>query len=197
MTRTETRERIIEAGREAIARHGFGTTGINAVLQSAGVPKGSFYYYFPSKQDFGLAVIDAVAEDYSRRLAEILEDDSRPPLQRLRAYFQQGLRDMDAAGCERGCLIGNLGQELASQNEVFRARLDRVLEHWEDHLARCLEEARNRGDLAGDTDCRTLASFILASWEGAVLRAKVTRSAVPLERFVQLLFGELLPVTPG
>jgi len=195
MTRTDTRERIIEAGREAIARHGFGTTGINAVLQSAGVPKGSFYYYFPSKQDLGLAVIDAVAEDYSRRMAEILDDDSRPPLERLRCYFQQGLREMEASGCDRGCLIGNLGQELASQSEVFRARLDRVLGDWEDSIARCLEEARRRGDLTGDPDCGALASFILASWEGAVLRAKVTRSAVPLERFVELLFGQLLPGT--
>lgn len=194
MSRTDTRERIIEAGRETIARHGFGTTGINAVLQSAGVPKGSFYYYFPSKQDFGLAVIDAVAEDYSRRLADVLEDRSRPPLDRLKAYFQEGIRDMEDADCAGGCLIGNLGQELASHSEVFRARLDRVLSHWERSIARCLEEAREAGELRGcSSDCAALASFILSGWEGAVLRAKVTRSTQPLERFVTLLFGQLLP----
>jgi len=72
MTGNETREHIIQTGAELILRNGFRATGINTVLEEAGVPKGSFYYYFKSKNDFGLAVIDAYAEVYRQRLDQTL-----------------------------------------------------------------------------------------------------------------------------
>ena len=192
MTRGETREIIIQAGREAISQHGFGTTGINAVLQAAGVPKGSFYYYFASKQDFGLAVIDAAARDYGDRLSTTLEDPGRSPLERLRAYFEGGIADMEASACSAGCLMGNLGQELAGRSEVFRSRLDQVFRDWEGRFAACLEEARARGEIPAGLDPEDIAGFILAGWEGAILRAKLLQSTRPMRRFVTLLFDRLL-----
>lgn len=188
----DTRETIIRTGSEIIARHGFGTTGINAVLGAAGVPKGSFYHYFKSKNDFGLAVIDAFAKHYEERLAATLGDHSRSPLQRLRAYFESGVRDMESSQCACGCLIGNLGQELAATNEIFRARLDEVFAGWEKRFAECISAAREAGEIDAGIDPDEVAGFILAGWEGAILRAKVIKSVAPMARFERVLFGQML-----
>ncbi|SFT40078.1 TetR/AcrR family transcriptional regulator [Halomonas saccharevitans] len=187
-----TRDKLIQIGAELIAEQGFNATGINAVLSRAGVPKGSFYHYFSSKEDFGLAVIDAFAEQYDARLVAILQAPDQPPLARLRRYFEAGRIDMHSCDHARGCLIGNLGQELSSRSEAFRARLDQVFRQWERHLVVCLEEARAAGEVAEDLDAERLAGFILAGWQGAMLRAKTTKSLAPMEAFEQVLFHELL-----
>ncbi|MDT8879633.1 TetR family transcriptional regulator C-terminal domain-containing protein [Halomonas saccharevitans] len=187
-----TRDKLIQIGAELIAEQGFNATGINAVLSRAGVPKGSFYHYFSSKEDFGLAVIDAFAEQYDARLVAILQAPDQPPLARLRRYFEAGRTDMHSCDHARGCLIGNLGQELSSRSEAFRARLDQVFRQWERHLVACLEEARAAGEVAEELDVERLAGFILAGWQGAMLRAKTTKSLAPMEAFEQVLFHELL-----
>jgi TetR/AcrR family transcriptional repressor of nem operon len=192
MTRTETRKELIRAGCEIIACQGFNSTGINAVLAAAGVPKGSFYYYFANKEDFGLAVIDDFEAEHSARLDSLLKDEAVAPLQRIRNYFQAGLEDMVAYDYGRGCPIGNLGQELAAQNEVFRTRLDQAFARWRKRFADCLEAARVAGEIDAETDVERLAEFLLASWEGATLRAKVTRSTAPMQAFVDLFFRRVL-----
>jgi TetR/AcrR family transcriptional repressor of nem operon len=193
MVRGDTREKIIRTGGEIIARHGFGTTGINAVLSAAGIPKGSFYHYFPSKDDFGLAVIDAYASDYDARLEALLGDTRRPPLQRLRALFEAGIEDMRSSECVSGCLIGTLGQELAAHNELLRARLDDVFAGWERRIATCIAAARDAGEVPAGIDVDDVAGFLLAGWEGAILRAKVIRSVRPMQRFVHVVFSQVLP----
>ena len=192
MGRAQTRQELIHAGCEIIARQGFNHTGINAVLSAAGVPKGSFYYYFASKEDFGLAVIDDFAADNRARLERLLGDDETPPLERIRDYFAAGFAELEASDCCRGCPLGTLGQELAAQNEVFRARLSEVFEHWRRCLADCLDQARRSGDIAGDSDVEALADFLLSGWEGAMLRAKVTRSVEPLRAFADTFFAQVL-----
>jgi TetR/AcrR family transcriptional repressor of nem operon len=187
-----TRDKLIQVGAELIAEQGFNATGINAVLKRAEVPKGSFYHYFSSKEDFGLAVIDAFAEEYDARLATIFTDTGISPLERLRRYFAVGKRDMLSCDHARGCLIGNLGQELSAQSEVFRARLDQVFRAWEHRLVNCLEEARGEGEVDATLDPHVQASFIMAGWEGAILRAKTVKSLEPMECFEAILFTRVL-----
>lgn len=192
MKQTATRDRLIEAGAELIAQHGYNATGINAVLKATGVPKGSFYHYFSSKEDFGLAVIVSFAEAYDEALAQLLEDTSVTPLERLQRYFAAGRADMLTCDHARGCLIGNLGQELAGQSDVFRDTLDKVFQRWEHRLVTCLNDAQAVGEIAADIDTHDLASFILAGWEGAILRAKTLKSVTPMQRFEDILFSQLL-----
>lgn len=187
-----TRDKLISVGAELIAEHGFNATGINAVLKRAEVPKGSFYHYFSSKEDFGLAVIDAFAEEYDARLAAIFTDTRTSPLGRLRRYFAVGKEDMLSCDHARGCLIGNLGQELSAQSEVFRARLDQVFRAWECRLVGCLDEAREDGEIDATLDSHAQASFIMAGWEGAILRAKTVKSLQPMECFEDILFSRVL-----
>lgn len=192
MTRTETRQALIRAGSEIIARQGFNNTGVSAVLSAAGVPKGSFYYYFSSKEDFGLAVIDDFDAEYDARLENLLNDTTVAPLQRIRNYFDAGLADMVRYDYGRGCLIGNLSQELAAQKEVFRDRLDTVFSRWTQRFVHCLEQARAANEIDPDQDVEQLAEILLNGWEGAILRAKVARSTTPMTAFADMFFSRML-----
>jgi TetR/AcrR family transcriptional repressor of nem operon len=192
MDRNTTRDQILQVGTDLIARQGYTATGIDAVLKQAGVPKGSFYYYFASKEEFGLAVIDRFAARFEARLAEFLDDPAHSPLQRIRNYLDAALARLDRIQCTRGCLIGNLGQELADQNERFRARLDAVFAGWKGRFAACLHQARDAGELDADLDPEAAAEFLLSGLEGAILRVKVTRSTRPLRDFVAVLFSTVL-----
>lgn len=194
MTTNDTRNLIIQTGADLIGTKGFGATGINGILTVAGVPKGSFYHYFSSKNDFGLAIIDTFAEEYDEKLDRILNDRSRPCVDRLRAYFDAGFDNMTSCDCTRGCLIGNLGQELAGQNEMFRVRLDKVFSAWEKRFEHCIAEAQAAGDIGPGIDPSDAASILLSGWEGAILRSKVVKSTDPMERFVRVFFSQCLGV---
>lgn len=194
MQSNNTRDHIIQTGAELIGQKGFSATGLNAILTEAGVPKGSFYHYFSSKNDFGLAVIDSFAEEYDAKLDQILSDTSRSCVDRLRTYFNNGFDTL--ANCEytRGCLIGNLGQELAGQSESFRLRLNRVFSGWEQRFERCIAEGQAAGEIDSSINASDAASLLLSGWEGAILRSKVVKSTEPLERFVRVFFKQCLGI---
>lgn len=192
MEKKNTRAEIIAIGTGLIALNGYNATGIDAVLKQAGVPKGSFYHYFGSKEEFGLAVIDHFADRYGKKLDTLLCDEVVTPVNRIRNYLEHGLANLAQNQCSKGCLIGNLGQELADQNERFRARLDEIFVSWKERFAVCLREAQRAGELAPDVDPAVIAGFILSGWEGAILRAKVQKSPQPLQDFIDTLFRTVL-----
>lgn len=192
MDKNETRATIIRIGTDLIGRQGYNATGIDAVLKEAGVPKGSFYYYFKSKEEFGLAVIDHFAERYDQRLDTFLNDEEVTPLNRVRNLLEGGLVRLEQNQCAKGCLIGNLGQELADQNERFRARLEEIFTSWKERYAACLREAQRAGELSPELDPGVVAGFILSGLEGAILRAKVMKSPQPLRDFIETLFATVL-----
>ena len=192
MERKDTRSEIIRIGTSLIYRQGYSATGIDAILREAGVPKGSFYHYFRSKEDFGLAVIDHFAEGFAQRLTTFLQDEEVTPLLRIRNFLESGLARISQNGCTRGCLIGNLGQELADHSDRCRQRLEQVFALWRDRFAACLREAQTGGELAADLDAELTAGFILSGWEGAILRAKVKKTPQPMHDFITVLFATTL-----
>lgn len=192
MRNRDTYTDLIRAGTDIIAQLGFGATGIDAVLKSAGVPKGSFYHHFKSKEEFGLAVIDAFAERLKQRLQTFLDDPEVGPLDRIRNFLENAMARLQQTQCTKGCLIGNLGQELADVNERFRARVEEVFAFWKERFAECLKEAQAKGQLSTDVDPEQVAGFILASWEGAILRSKVMKSTQPMRDFIDIAFASVL-----
>lgn len=192
MEKKDTRAEIIFIGTEMISLHGYNATGIDSVLKQAGVPKGSFYHYFGSKEEFGLAVIEHFAERYDQRFETFLDDEEVTPLNRIRNYLESGLARLTQNQCAKGCLIGNLGQELADQNERFRARLEKIFHAWKERFAACLCEAQRVGEFSSELDTGVIAGFILSGWEGAILRAKVMKSPQPLRDFIETLFATVL-----
>jgi len=189
MGKTTTRDLLLEAGQRTFWEKGYSNAGIEAILNTTGVPKGSFYHYFGSKQDFGLEVLDRFDHDYRARLDSILGDETRSPLERLRHYFETVCERLESRQCREGCLIGNLGQEMADHSEAFRSRLEKIFAGWVDRYAECLAECQRRGEMENTLDARELAEFWLNSWQGALLRAKTMRSSAPLKTFLNVMFG--------
>jgi TetR/AcrR family transcriptional repressor of nem operon len=192
MSKENTKAALLEAGKRLFLEKGYNNAGIEAILHEAGVPKGSFYYYFENKEDFGLQVLNRFSECYNANIDQCLGDASVSPLERLRRYFESICERLESQQCRNGCLVGNLSQEMADQSEVFRARLEEIFEAWVDRYAACLEEARKSGEIPAHLDVHELAEFWLNSWQGAVLRAKTMRSTVPLRTFLNMMFGYVL-----
>ena len=187
-----TKAVLVDAGLHLMLEKGYHHTGIQDVLQAAGVPKGSFYYYFPSKEAFGLEVIAHFAAAYVVRLEQYLGDTTQSPLTRLRRHLDETLARFERRGCRGGCLIGNLSQELADQSALFGAQLEAVLSDWRERYARLFREAQAVGELRADLDPQQVAEFYLNSFEGAVLRAKVSKSPAPLRLFTTMMFDGVL-----
>jgi len=192
MAREKTRDLLLEAGKKCFLAKGYNNSGIESILQEVGVPKGSFYHYFANKEDFGLQVLDRFAECIGERQDRILRAEGVPPLDRLRHYFEAVSELLKSDQCRKGCLVGNLSQEMADHSEAFRVRLEEIFESWVDRYAECLLEAQQSGEVSPDLNARELAEFWLNSWQGAILRAKTMRSVAPLETFLAVMFGNIL-----
>ncbi|SDE24126.1 transcriptional regulator, TetR family [Belnapia rosea] len=189
----DTRERLLRAGVAILTEKGFAAVGLDEILSSVSIPKGSFYHYFGSKDEFGLALIDAYAAYFAAKLDRWFTDAARSPLQRLSDFVDDAKSGMARHGFRRGCLVGNLGQEMGVLPEVFRVRLHCVLLDWQARTAACLNAARDAGEIAPDEDCGMLATVFWIGWEGAVLRAKLERSPDALDIFARGFFAALRP----
>jgi TetR/AcrR family transcriptional repressor of nem operon len=191
LQRGDTRRALVWCGTELLTERGFQVTGIDEVLKRVGVPKGSFYHFFANKHEFGEAVIQNYVDYYARKMTRIFDNEANSPLTRLRAFVEDAKRGMLKYGYRRGCLIGNLGQELASLDDAFREQLEAVLVSWERRVQGCLQQAIEAGELAQYSDAAAISRFFWIGWEGAVLRAKLTRNAEPLDEFATMFFAML------
>ena len=183
------RVRLLRTGVAILTEKGFSAVGIEEILASAKMPKGSFYHYFDSKEAFGLELIEAYAEYFARKLDRWFDDTSRAPLQRMRDFIADARSGMARHGYRRGCLVGNLGQEMGVLPEPFRSRLAAVFRDWEARTARCLRVAQKAGEIPSGIDCLRLAHFFWIGWEGAVLRAKLERGPEALDAFAEGFFA--------
>ncbi|MGU5737081.1 acrylate utilization transcriptional regulator AcuR [Aeromonas caviae] len=184
-TYADTRDLLIRRGMDLLTEQGIAATSIERVLQSTGIPKGSFYHYFATKHDFTLAVMDAYHHYFCRKLTRYLENENLPPLARLVAFVDSACRGMTRYAFQRGCLVGNLGQEVVQLSPELRLRLEQILLDWEALLARCLRDAVTAGELPPDCDCPALAHQFWIGWEGAVLRARLVGDTEPMLSFLR------------
>ena len=188
----DTRKAIILAGSRLIHEKGYHHTGLQEILREAGVPKGSFYFYFKSKEDFGLQVIEAYAGFILHTASAMLGAEGVPPLTRLERFFDFFQQHFERLSLRCGCPIGNLVQEMSDQSEAFRLKLASLHDAICGLLGHCLTEAQTEGEISGGLDARETAEFIFDGWEGAVMHMKLARSAEPLATFRKILFGSVL-----
>lgn len=188
----DTKIALLEAGIDIMVEKGYNNTGIQEVLSSLGVPKGSFYHYFDSKEDYALAIIAYFDQSYSARLLRILRNPQKTPLDRLKEYCQTGRENLQSQQCRRGCLIGNLSQEMADQSETLRGALSQVMSKWRDQFAECIAEGQKTGEIGCKCAPAKVAELFLSGWEGAVMRAKTTKCVDPLDAFIEIMFEHML-----
>jgi TetR/AcrR family transcriptional regulator, transcriptional repressor for nem operon len=190
MPRLNTREEIVQAGLKCLVEKGFNAVGVQEITDAAGVPKGSFYNHFESKEALGLEIVERYGANQKRR--EILTDPTAPPLQRLRRHFDRITALYADSHFTRNCILGGFSAELANQSEAIREGLRKLYGRWTKDIEATIAEAQTKGEIANKTKAADMAAFLLDSYEGALLRARVERSRKPFDRFMKFAFGELL-----
>jgi len=188
----DVRERLLEAGLQAFHRHGFNGCGVQEIADLAGVPKGSFYNHFESKEALGAEVLDHYWHERARASLRVLSDESLSPAERLRRYFSAGAEKLAALDYRYGCLMGNLAAELSDHSKLISDRLSCIFAGWTRALGTCIRDGQRAGELRDDIDADTLAAFLLHAWEGATLRARIEKDGKPLAQFMEVAFGRLL-----
>jgi TetR/AcrR family transcriptional repressor of nem operon len=188
----DTRNNLVQAGLRLFHAEGYAATGIQTIVESVGVPKGSFYNHFESKEAFAAEVIDAYFERSEERLRTFLCESDISPLARLEAYFDDRIKTVKAAGFIRGCLMGNFSAEAADHSALMRERLIMHFGAWSNFFEKCISQAQQQGAISDQFPAALLGRFVLNSWEGALLRMRVEKSAAPLTEFKKIVFEKLL-----
>ncbi|MET1075707.1 MAG: TetR family transcriptional regulator C-terminal domain-containing protein [Umezawaea sp.] len=182
MARPSVREQIVDAAFEEFHRHGYNACGVKLVTDTAGVPKGSFYNHFASKEALALVVVDRYAT--SRRM-EDLADRAVEPLARLRAHFEFLATDIVRYDYARGCVLGNFTTEAADHSPAIADGVRTAFAVWTKAVADLLREA-------GAQDPDVLALFVVNAWEGAIVGARAAKDGASFAAFFRVVFDTVL-----
>ncbi len=170
---------------------GYEGTGLGPLLASVSVPKGSFYHFFGSKQEFAGAVLAAYSMQYRQQRQELFADAALGPLARIERHLVQVERDSVADAGVPGCLYGVLSQAAPSLGEELRAQLEGAFAAWEQDLAALIGEAQRAGEVDDALDPVEMAAHIVDSYEGAVIRARAGAGPAAFARFRKFALATL------
>lgn len=185
-----TRDRLLELGRLAFGRYGYYGTSIQDIVGEAGVPKGSFYNYFDSKESFGAEVVGAYVQRIFDRLDGLLSEDGES-VDKLRGFFAGLLQDQEEH--KQGCLVGNLGSELGSGDGTLREALRRGEAGIRLRFSHLIARAQEEGAVRRDVPAEDLAGLLFSAWEGALMRMQVEGSTGPVKKTLRLLLDGYFP----
>lgn len=179
----DTKEVLIHRGIELLTERGMNAMSLDDLMKSVQVPKGSFYHYFVNKEAFILEVLDAYELYFVKRLNKFLSQTDLSPLEKLQNFVKDAGEKMQKYYFKRGCILGNLGQEVSYLPQEIIARIESIFKVWENLVSDCLHQSNSQYSLA---DCDEAAYQFWIGWEGAVLRARLVKSTSPLDAFYRL-----------
>ncbi len=182
------RDQILRAGLPVMFRSGYHATSVRDICRAAGAPQGSFTNHFRSKEQFAAEVLERYFDYLKQLISDALDDQSLTPRQRLKRYLDVITDKLKRDRWTIGCLIGDFSLQATSHSKLLRQRLDKIFLEWRALFASCIAAAQSAGEVDSQFDATELAEFLLASWEGAILRMKVERSSAALERFKTIAF---------
>lgn len=182
---SRVREKIVAAAEERFHALGYNGCGVQEIVDAAGVPKGSFYNYFKSKELLALEVLANYAKGSHR---EMLADESVAPLQRLRNHFEFMSARYAGFGYEKGCLIGNFAAETSEAMPKIRDALAMSLASWTELVAAAIRAGQADGSIRPGLDAVEMARFLINSWEGAIVRMKIVGNRQPIDDFLAIVF---------
>ena len=186
--RLDKRELILAKGSQVMTRRGYHGTGVQEIVQAAGIPKGSFYHYFASKEDFALQALAFTYQPRLQRYAEALSNPALSPRTRILGYYSELLAHFSQQErLEYHCFIGSLSFEMNELLPAIGAQVEAILQESALILQRCLEQAQAAGELHAEEDCANLAAFIANAWQGVLTRLKVGSQTRPVEEFIKRL----------
>ncbi|MFE6776354.1 TetR/AcrR family transcriptional regulator [Streptomyces sp. NPDC057702] len=180
-TQGDTRRSILDVAQQIMSRKGFSAVGINEVLSAAGVPKGSFYHFFASKDAFGEAMMRAYFADYLANMDRVLAEPGLTAGERLMNYWQYWRETQSVDECQGKCLAVKLGAEVSDLSEAMRLALKEGTTAIVDRLERMIAAGLEDGSVAVDGTPRETAQVLYDMWLGASVMAKIHRDIAPLD----------------
>ena len=184
---------LLEKGMELLWEKGYNATSVNDIVVAAGVPKGSFYFYFDSKEDFVVKALDKYFIEFVSPAFDLLDDKSIAPRERILAFYEYRMNMLkEQMHCKRGCMACNLGNEMAEHSEEIRKKIaDR--EHSVYHkLIDAIQEAQNSGEISDSLNATDLATFMEDAGKGAMITMKERNSSYPIDNVMNMIRKVLL-----
>ena len=190
LTKQLKREKLLDQGVQMLMTQGYHGTGIKEILDTVQVPKGSFYNYFGSKEEFAAEAITHYIEPFIDRLTAHLQNPQINGLTALKNYYTELISEIEQADFKGGCLLGNLMGEMGDTSEICRHALMTAVERYNALQQTALERAQKQGSVRKDRSAKNMADLLANSWQGALLRMKIEKSAQPLRECYQTLLDD-------
>jgi TetR/AcrR family transcriptional repressor of nem operon len=191
MRKKHSKETIIEVGQELIRQRGYTNTGIEDILKANNIPKGSFYNFFKSKEDYGLAVLDKYTDNQYDYMENLLNKPHVNPLQRLKEFYTQLIESNVSEGCKFGCLVGNMTQEMGGLNENISNKSRENLNKIISLIGKTMTEGQEKGEIRTDYSADELAHYVHNSFYGALVSSKAGHIREPFDLFYKMIFNFL------
>lgn len=169
---------------------GYHGTGLQEILDAVNIPKGSFYNYFGSKENFGAEVIQHYIDPFITQLAAHLQQSEIDALSAIQLYFTELIAELEKNQFKGGCLLGNLMGEIGDTSEVCQKSLQSAVNRYRNLLQSGLAKAQQQGTVRLDKSAEDMANLLLNTWQGALLRMKIEKSSAPVKQCCDQLLGE-------
>ena len=191
-SKTEIRTKLLQTGLRLFGENGYNGTGIKEIVDEVGVPKGSFYNYFKSKEDFTVEIIGFYSDALAVHWDTVLAQGPSEPLAALRNSFEMIISHHEQCTVKTGCLIGNLAAEISEASEMCRQKMQHATQTWKTRIKDCIAKGQSMGTIRNDIPGDALSEFIWNAWEGALLNMKIAGSTDPVKECIRLLFDFFL-----
>ena len=190
VTKKETKKNtLLDHGVSMIMEQGYYGTGLQEILDTVNIPKGSFYNYFSSKENFGAEVIQHYIEPYITKLTTYLNQSEGDALGALKKYYKELIAEIEKSEFKGGCLLGNLMGEIGDTSEVCNKSLKSAVTRYRDLIQFCLAKAQQQGTVRSDKSARDMADLLVNTWQGALLRTKIEKTSRPVKQCCKDLLG--------
>ncbi|MDD5274410.1 MAG: TetR family transcriptional regulator C-terminal domain-containing protein [Methylovulum sp.] len=184
------RENLLNKGVALLTQQGYHGTGLKEILDAVQIPKGSFYNYFASKEEFCAAVVEHYINPFIDQLNGHLQNPDMDALSALTHYFSELIAELEKAEFKGGCLLGNLMGEIGGTSDLCREALQLAVNRYRDLLQAGLEKAQQQGTVRTDKSAQAMADLLANAWQGALLRMKIEHSSAPLKQCCDELIGD-------
>ena len=188
------REKLLDQGVHMLLTQGYHGTGIKEILDIVQIPKGSFYNYFSSKEEFAAEAITHYIEPFIQRLTSHLQDPQLDALSALKRYYAELIIEVEQGGYKGGCLLGNLMGEIGDTSEICNRALKLAVDRYKKLQKSALVRAQHEGTVRKDRSAESMADLLVNNWQGALLRMKIEQSVQPLQEFYQALLEDYFKV---
>lgn len=193
MNQKYSKQEILLKGIFLLRRNGYHNTGIKEILTECGIPKGSFYNFFKSKEDFGLQALDLYGKSMLKLIQKFTRDETLSPFERIQQYFEMTIEANAEEEARHGCLSMNFSAELSGYNDAFAEKNRVIFALWIQELGACIQEGQAMDEFRRDYNGLQLAHFLYTAFFGAFVRAKTERNPQPLEIILETSLDFITP----